>query len=155
MQIGTEGKTLIKTSEGCAKKLSNGNFEAYPDPATGNDPWTIGYGSTGKDIHKGLVWSQQQCDSRFDEDAIRFSASLCAVLGNCKTNQNQFDAMASFAYNLGMGSLKGSTLLNKHKAGDYAGAKLEFLKWDKAGGHVMAGLHTRRIAESILYSKSI
>jgi lysozyme len=52
-RIGPKGRALIQQFEDCARKLPDGRFAAYPDPATGSDPWTIGWGSTGPDIHKG------------------------------------------------------------------------------------------------------
>jgi lysozyme len=61
--------------------------------------------------------------------------------------------MVSFAYNVGPANLASSTLLKKHKAGDYAGAAAEFAKWNKANRKVMAGLTRRRAAEAALYSK--
>ncbi|MBV8685381.1 MAG: lysozyme [Alphaproteobacteria bacterium] len=142
----------IQQFEGCAKKRSDGSFEAYPDPGTGGDPWTIGWGSTGADIKKGMVWTQQQCDERFGEHVAQFAASVAKALGGAPTTQPQFDAMVSFAYNVGVGNLQSSTLLKKHKAGDYAGAALEFAKWNKAAGKVLPGLTRRRAAEAALYS---
>src|SRR5687768_15991119 len=56
---------LIKEFEGCHKVRSDGMIEAYPDPASGGDPWTIGWGSTGPGIRKGTVWTQEQADTRF------------------------------------------------------------------------------------------
>jgi len=58
----------------------------------------------------------------------------------------------SFAYNVGVGNLQSSTLLKKHKAGDYRGAVAEFAKWNKAAGKVLPGLTKRRAAEAALYS---
>ena len=55
---------LVQQFEGCARRQADGTFAAYPDPGTGGDPWTIGWGSTGPDIKTGLVWTQQQCDDR-------------------------------------------------------------------------------------------
>jgi hypothetical protein len=100
--IGRDGEALIKHFEGC--KLT-----AYPDPATGGDPWTIGWGTTGKDVHQGLVWTQAQCDARFHKDIGDFAVSVSALLGKAVTGQHQFDALCSFAYNLGTGNLKAST----------------------------------------------
>lgn len=142
---------LIQRFEGCARKRSDGSFDAYPDPGTGGDPWTIGWGSTGADIKKGVVWTQKQCDDRFEEHLEEFAAGVSKAIGNAKTNQNQFDAMVSFAYNVGIANLSSSTLLRKHKAGDYAGAAQEFGRWNKAAGKVLAGLTKRRAAEAAMY----
>ena len=61
--------------------------------------------------------------------------------------------MVSFAYNVGVGNLSASTLLKKHKAGDFKGAAAEFARWNKAAGKVMTGLTRRRAAEAALYAK--
>ena len=143
---------LIQQFEGCAKRRPDGSFEAYPDPGTGGDPWTIGWGSTGADIRRGTVWTQQQCDERFSEHLAEFANKVSALLGNAPTTQSQFDAMVSFAYNVGVGNLASSTLLRKHKAGDFKGAAAEFARWNKAAGRVLPGLTRRRAAESALYS---
>ena len=143
---------LIQQFEGCAKKRSDGSIEAYPDPGSGGDPWTIGWGSTGPDIKKGTVWTQKQCDDRFSEHLGEFARKVEGLLGGAPTTQKQFDAMVSFAYNVGPGNLASSTLLKKHKAKDYAGAAAEFAKWNKAAGKVLPGLTRRRAAESALYS---
>lgn len=144
--------SLIQTFEGCAKKRPDGTFSAYPDPGSGGDPWTIGWGSTGTDVKPGVTWTQQQCDDRLAHDVAAFAAKVAAVIGTAQTSQHQFDAMVSFAYNLGVGNLQTSTLLKKHKAGDFAGAAQEFGKWNKAAGKVMAGLTRRRAAEAALYA---
>ncbi|HYD38796.1 MAG TPA: lysozyme [Allosphingosinicella sp.] len=142
---------LVQQFEGCAKKRADGSFEAYPDPGTGGDPWTIGWGSTGSDIKKGTVWSQQQCDDRFNAHLDEFAAGVSKAIGDAPTTQSQFDAMVSFAYNVGLGNLNSSTLLKKHKARDYAGAAAEFARWNKAAGKVLPGLTRRRGAEAALY----
>src|SRR5262245_267572 len=66
--------SLVQQFEGCEKRRSDGGFDAYPDPGTGGDPWTIGWGSTGGDIKRGIVWTQQQCDDRLARDLGTFSA---------------------------------------------------------------------------------
>ena len=142
---------LIQEFEGCAKKQPDGSFLAYPDPGTGGDPWTIGWGSTGPDIRKGVVWTQQQCDDRFAEHLDEFAGKVSNLLRDTPTTQSQFDAMVSFAYNVGVGNLSASTLLKKHKAGDFKGAAAEFARWNKAAGKVLAGLTRRRTAEAALY----
>lgn len=142
---------LVQEFEGCAKKQSNGTFNAYPDPGTGGDPWTIGWGTTGPDIKQGLNWTQQQCDDRFTQDLTKFAVGVANAIGGAATTQPQFDAMVSFAYNVGIGNLTKSTLLKLHKAGDYAAAANQFALWNKAAGKVLPGLTRRRAAEAALY----
>ena len=151
MNLGPDGIKLIQSFEGCAKKRSDGSYDAYPDPATGGDPWTIGWGSTGPDIKRGVVWTQKQCDDRFVSHAGEFAAKVEKALGGAATTQHQFDAMVSLAYNIGMGNFSASTLLRKHRAGDHAGAAAQFAVWNKANKKVMAGLTRRRAAEAALY----
>lgn len=142
----------IQQFEGCARKQPDGSFVAYPDPGTGGDPWTIGWGTTGSDVRQGVVWTQAQCDARFDQDVTAFASKVSAVIGTARTSQHQFDAMVSFAYNVGVNNLASSTLLKLHKAGDYAGAAAQFARWNKAAGKVLPGLTRRRAAEAALYS---
>jgi lysozyme len=143
---------LVQQFEGCEKKRGDGSFDAYPDPGSGGDPWTIGWGTTGPDVKKGVTWTQQQCDDRFAQDLNKFAQGVAKVIGGAATTQPQFDAIVSFAYNVGIGNLTKSTLLKKHKDGDYAGAANEFAKWNKAAGKVMKGLTRRRAAEAELYA---
>lgn len=143
---------LIQQFEGCAKKQADGSFIAYPDPGTGGDPWTIGWGTTGMDVKQGSVWTQQQCDDRLTSDLTSFAAKVSAVLGAAQTSQHQFDALVSFAYNVGVGNLSSSTLLKLHKVGDFAGAAQQFARWNKAAGKVLPGLTKRRAAEAALYA---
>ena len=146
LNVGPDGKALIQHFEGCKLK-------AYPDPGTGGAPWTIGWGTTGPDIHQGLIWTQAQADARFEADLARFVKSLSALIQHPATTQHQFDALTCFAYNVGLTNLRGSTLRQRHEAGDFSEAKAEFAKWDKAAGHVIAGLTTRRLAEAELYGR--
>lgn len=151
MQPSQDCLKLIQSFEGCEKRQPDGTFKAYPDPGSGGDPWTIGWGSTGPDIKPGTVWTQKQCDDRFTAHVGEFAGKVAGLLGNARTTQHQFDAMVSFAYNVGTGNLASSTLLRKHKAGDYKGAQAEFGRWNKAAGKVLAGLTRRRAAEAQLY----
>lgn len=73
------------------------------------------------------------------------------LVGAAETSAAQFGALVSFAYNVGVGALQSSTLLRLHKAGDYAGAANQFLRWNRAGTKVLAGLTRRRQAERALY----
>jgi len=157
MTTSKAGLDLIKSFESCAKAIGGGRFQAYPDPAPGNKglPVTIGWGSTrgfdGKPIKLGTVWTQEECDRKKAEDMAKFESEVRAILGDAPTTQGQFDAMVSFAYNIGSNSLRGSTLMRKHKARDYAGAEAQFARWNKAGGQVLRGLTRRRAAEAKLY----
>lgn len=138
--------SLIQQFEGC-------RLDAYPDPGTGGDPWTIGWGSTGPGIAKGVSWTQAQADARFAEDVARFAQSVNTAIGDATTTDNQRAAMISLAYNIGVTAFRNSTLLRMHCAGNYAGARAQFLRWNQAGGHVMAGLTRRRTAEAELYGR--
>lgn len=148
-RIGAAGLALIKRFEGCAKRRADGRFDAYPDPGTGGDPWTIGWGATGAGITRGTVWTQEQCDARLQMDLQRFAAEVDRALGHAPTSQHQFDALVSFHYNTG--AIGRATLTRKHKAGDFAGAAREFDRWCYSGGRVLKGLVRRRIAEAALY----
>lgn len=149
-RIGADGISLIKRFEGCARKRPDGRIEAYPDPGTGGDPWTIGWGATGAGIGPGTVWSQAQCDARLEADLVRYAQDVDRALGGAATTQPQFDALVSFHYNTG--AIARATLTRKHIAGDYPGARREFARWTRAAGRVLKGLQRRRAAEAELYS---
>lgn len=157
-KVGAQGEALIKRFEGCARIRPDGMVEAYPDPGTGGDPWTIGWGATGPDhfnggrIRRGTVWTQAQCDQRLRDDLPRYAADVIAALGPAirATSQAQFDALVSFHYNTG--AIARATLTRKHIAGDFAGAAAEFDRWNRAGGRVLQGLVRRRKAEAELYA---
>ena len=151
LALGPAGSALIRFFEGCGKRLPDGTYAAYPDPATGGAPWTIGWGSTGADIAKGAVWTQAQCDARLARDTACFAARVAILIAPAPATQHQFDALVTLAYNIGVQKLADSTLLARHKAGDYAEARAQFARWNKAGGQAMAGLTRRRAAEAALY----
>ena len=141
--INAAGLALLKEFEGC--KLT-----AYPDPATGGDPWTIGYGSTGPHVKRGVTITQAEAERLLLADLDRFEQAVTRYV-TVPLTQNQFDALVSFTYNCGQGSLQTSTLLRKLNAGDYAGAQGQFARWNRAGGKEMAGLTRRRSAEAELF----
>ncbi|WP_114520559.1 lysozyme [Altererythrobacter sp. ZODW24] len=147
--IGSKGIALIKQFEGCASVRADGLVEAYPDPASGGDPWTIGWGATGKGIAPGTVWTREECDARLGSDLVRYAADVDRALGGAATTQDQFDALVSFHYNTG--AVGRATLTKLHVAGDYAGAAREFARWNKAAGRTLKGLSRRRAAEAALY----
>ena len=150
-RVSIAGRDLIKTFEGLARVRSDGLVEAYPDPGTGGEPWTIGWGATGRDVRRGTVWTREQCEKRLIDDIERHAADVRAALGDslAATSQAQFDALASFHYNTG--AIHRATLTRKHKAGDFAAAAREFARWNRAGGRVLRGLVRRRAAEERLY----
>jgi lysozyme len=149
--VGTRGIALIQQFEGLAKVRPDGRVEAYPDPGTGAEPWTIGWGATGPGIGPGTVWSREQCEARLAADLIRYAAEVSRAIGDAPTNQAQFDALVSFHYNTG--AIARATLTRRHAAGDFAGARREFARWNRAGGRVLRGLVRRREAEALLYSQ--
>lgn len=154
-KIGPKAIALIQEYEGYAKALPDGRVQAYPDPGTGGAPWTIGYGSTtdenGRPVKHGDIWTKERAQARFLAHVNEFAEAVSKLLGNAPTDAAQFGAMVSLAYNIGMGNFGSSTLLRKHKAGDYKGAAAEFTRWNKAAGRVMPGLTRRRNAEAALY----
>lgn len=139
--LSAKGIEHIKASEGLRLK-------AYPDPASGGDPWTIGYGST-TGVKPGQVITEAQAEQMLRKDVARFEGAVNKLAP--KTTQGQFDALVSFSFNVGEGNLAKSTLLKFHNAGDYAGAANEFSKWVNAAGRKMPGLVTRRAGEAKLY----
>ena len=148
-RIGPAGIALIKRFEGCARRRHDGDFEAYPDPGTGGEPWTIGWGATGPGIGPASIWTQAQCNARLEADLVRYANEVSAMLATAPTTQNQFDALVSFHYNTG--AIGRATLTRRHCAGDLAGAAREFARWNRAGGRVLSGLTRRRSAERQLY----
>tara|TARA_X000001388_G_C2225841_1_gene121090 strand:+ start:819 stop:1244 length:426 start_codon:yes stop_codon:yes gene_type:complete len=139
MKTSLEGINLIKHFEGC-------ELEAYKCPA---GVWTIGYGHI-KGVQQGDVITEQQADDMLVEELEEYENYIHNLV-NCPLNQNQFDALVSWVYNLGSSNLQASTLLKVLNAGDYAGVPAQILRWNKAGGKVLEGLTRRRQAEADLF----
>jgi lysozyme len=140
--INAAGFQLIKDFEGLRLK-------AYPDPGTGDVPWTIGFGSTVPVVHKGDVITLEQANERLANDLRKFESAVANLAP--VTTDNQFAALVSFAFNCGIGNLEESTLLRMHRDGQYTSARAQFARWNKAAGKPMAGLTRRRAAEAALY----
>jgi GH24 family phage-related lysozyme (muramidase) len=155
MTISDAGIQLIKSFEGC-------HNSPYRCPA---GLWTIGYGhvlypdqarlktderaSYALKPEHNRLWDADEIDSLLEKDLLRHSVGvrrLCPAAVD-----RQLDALVSFSYNCGLGSLQSSTLRMKFNRGDYSGAADEFLKWNKAGGKVLRGLERRREAERALF----
>lgn len=143
MKTSEKGLNLIKQFEGC--KLT-----AYKCPS---GVWTIGYGHT-KGVARGHRINQKQADNFLKEDIKQFEKVVQKYV-RVSLNQNQFDALVSFCFNVGSGAFQSSTLLKKLNEKDYEGASTEFLRWNKANGKVLAGLTKRRSAEKKLFDTRI
>lgn len=147
MKVNPAGVDLIKKWEG--KKLT-----AYPDPATGGEPWTIGYGHTSAAgppaVKRGIKITEQEANDILVRDLGKYEAAVMKVL-TAKPNGNQFSAMVSLCYNIGPGNFAKSSVLRKFNAGDIKGAADAFLMWNKAAGKVMKGLTNRREDERKLF----
>jgi lysozyme len=139
MKISEKGLALIKEFEGCKLK-------AYQDSV---GIWTVGYGHTGPDVREGLEITQARAEELLREDLHDVERCLANSVSVTLT-QNEYDALASFVFNLGCGRLRGSTLLRKLNAGD-VDCGPEFDKWCNAGGRQLPGLVRRRKAERELF----
>jgi len=140
--ISDKGYELIREFEGL-------RLSAYPDPGTGAEPWTIGYGHT-KGVRKGDTCTVEQAEAWLVEDAEEAWTGILKVV-KTPLSVNQLDALTSFVFNLEIGNFKSSTLLRKINVGDFAGAAEEFLRWNKAAGKVLPGLTRRRQKERALF----
>ncbi len=150
--IGPDGIALIKQFEGFGRLRPDGLVASYPDPGTGGEPWTIGWGSTGPGIGPDTVWTRAQADARFERDLETYATEVANAIGDSPTTQNQFDALVSFHYNTG--AIGRATLTRRHREGDYAAAASQFGRWIRAGGQILEGLVRRRRAEANLYRKA-
>jgi lysozyme len=129
--------------EGCS-------LHAYPDPATGGAPWTIGYGHTGPDVKPGMTITQAQADSLLNTDLAR-AGLVVNSLAHVYLTQNQFDSLSDFVFNVGTTNFRNSTLLRLLNSGDARGAADQFTRWNLANNKVMPGLVKRRAAERDLF----
>lgn len=141
--ISQKGIDLIKGFEGI-------RLEAYK-PVKTEEFWTIGYGHYGKDVSQGQKITRSEAENLLKDDVKKFVIGVNKLV-DVPVNQNQFDALVSFAYNVGLGAFSKSTLLKKLNEKDYAGASKEFARWNKADGKVLTGLTRRREKERDLFN---
>lgn len=139
MKTSQKGIDLIKKFEGC-------RLEAYRCPA---GVWTIGYGHT-KGVQERMKITQAQAEEFLRED-LRVYEQAVERCVKVPLSQNQFDALVSFCYNCGGEALRTSTLLRLLNESKYSEAAGQFLRWNKAGGKVLAGLTRRREEERALF----
>ncbi len=140
MIISKNGLDLIKQFESLQLK-------AYKCSA---NVWTIGYGHT-KNVKEGDRISQDQANCFLMQDLYSVERAIVRLV-KVKLNQNQFDALCSLIFNIGISAFNKSTLLAKLNTGDYVGAAEQFRRWNKVNNVVMAGLVRRRQAEEDLFN---
>ena len=145
MKLSENGTKLIKKYEGCRLK-------AYKCP---RGVWTIGYGHTNN-VRPDDVITQDEAEELFKQDVKVFENAVNKLV-KVKLNQNQFDALVSFTFNLGYGDrgLGCSTLLRLLNNSDYIGASKQFSRWVYSGDRVLEGLIKRRNEEKELFLKPV
>jgi lysozyme len=131
MKISEAGLALLTEREGKRNR-------AYKDSV---GVWTIGVGHTGPEVYDGLYWTDDQVQDALRKDVERFERAVLEAV-KVEIDQYQFDALVSFAFNVGAGALKSSTLVRKLNAGDAEGAAREFDRW-----HIPPEITSRRNGE--------
>ena len=139
MKISSAGLSIIKEFEGF-------RANAYRDPV---NVWTIGFG-TIRGVKPGDVITRAEAERRLRQELVEYERAVERATGGNAT-QPQFDALVSFAYNVGVKGMAGSTVIKRHNAGDHQAAARAFALWNKAGGKTWPGLTRRRAAEAALY----
>ena len=145
MRISEKGLAMIEKFEGCLLKASN-KLDGV---------WTIGYGQTGryygKRVRRGMTTTKAEAHAWLRDHSIKTYEDAVTQAVKVPLHQNQFDALVSFTYNVGVGALKQSTTLRRLNAGDYTGAADALTMWTKCNGKVLAGLVRRRKEERALF----
>lgn len=145
MRLTKEGLALIRASEGF-------RAEAYRDAA---GVWTIGYGHTAMagppQVTAGLRLGREEADAILARDVEKFAGGVREAV-TVPLNDAQFSALVSFAYNVGLGALRGSSVLKAVNAQDFEAVPSRLALWVKAGGRTLPGLVRRRAAEGALFS---
>lgn len=145
MRISANGIAVAHYFEQC-------RLVAYPDPGSKDGkPWTIGWGHTGPEVVKGLVWTQAQADAAFVQDLDKFERAVLKYV-KVKLSQGQFDALVLLAYNIGADAFGKSTLVRILNNENYGAVPPQFARWNKNDGKVMRGLIRRRAAEAALWA---
>jgi lysozyme len=140
----------MKTSQRGVDSLIG--FEGFRSKAyvpVPGDKWTIGFGFT-EGVKEGDSMTKRQAVDRLVTELVPYERAVYEATDGA-VNQNQFDALVSLAYNIGVSAFRKSTVLKAHKRGDYSAAARAFSMWNKSGGKVYQGLVNRRAAEAALY----
>lgn len=137
-------------------------LKAYPDPGTGAQPYTIGWGSTrmpdGSSVRPTDLISREAADLLLTQQVRSFGAGVLGLIKPRQAlNHNQLAALISWAFNIGLGAVEQSTLRRRINGGEDANtvAREELPRWNKGGGGVMPGLTRRRAAEVALFTKPV
>lgn len=146
MKMSTEGKKVTKYFESLKLK-------AYPDPATGGKPWTIGYGHTGSDVYPGLVITQAKADALFEVDIAKAEVEVNKYGHNL--TQGQFDCLVDMVFNMGSGFIKPDNIKGDFDdfvaSGNTAEMRKRIPQFRMASGKVMKGLVRRRASDLALW----
>ena len=149
-RVTAEAIALVKSHEGLRLK-------AYADPGYGWDLATIGWGHTSDPyfaVKRGTTITREQAEDLLAHD-LEEAGAVVAKLVKVPLNDNQFGALASFAFNVRPDLFKASTLLKKVNSRDFEGAAAEFSRWIYSNGKRMPGLVSRRAAEAALFAKPV
>lgn len=139
MQTSPKGIALIKQFEGFRSR-------AYRDVV---GVWTIGWGFTGG-VKEGDTITPEQAEKRLKTELRQYERAVWQATDG-QVTQAQFDALVSFAYNVGIAGMQRSTVIRRHREGKYQAAARAFGLWNRAGGREVAGLTRRRAQEAALY----
>ena len=146
MKMSAEGKKVTKYFESLKLK-------AYPDPATGGKPWTIGYGHTGPDVYSGLVINEAMADKLLDLDLAKAEAEVNKYAHNL--TQGQFDALVDMVFNMGSGFIRPDNINGDFDdfvaSGNLAEMRKRIPQFRMAAGKVMKGLVRRRATNVALW----
>jgi len=144
MQVTREGLGLIKRFEGFRGR-------AYRCPA---GIWTIGYGHTAAAgppaVAAGQELSVAEAEAILQRDVAKFARGVSGLL-HVELQPQQFSALVSFAYNVGLANFRASSVLKAVNARDFAAVPQRLQLWTKAGGRTLPGLARRRAAEAELF----
>lgn len=151
MRVNTAGINLIKLSEGFVGK-------AYPDPGTGGEPWTIGFGHTAlagpPSVKRGDSMTKARAEAVLAVDVGKFAQGVARYIKK-PINDNQFSALVSFAYNVGLGNFAKSSVLTAVNGGAFSQVPSRLQLWVKAAGRTLPGLVKRRAAEGALFTQAV
>lgn len=144
MKTSQKGINFIKSFETLQLKA----YKAVPTELY----FTVGYGHYGPDVNSSTELTKAEADKLFEADLSVYEMVVSRQTYDLGLNQNQFDALVSFTFNVGVKAFESSTLLKKIKAwASEAEIRKEFSRWNKSGGKVLSGLTRRRQAEADMY----